>query len=127
MHIIGKDKLVFNRLREGAASTNMVADCCKTLLCVDHPSYEEHVVLTFPEFCQIVGVAELAPPTMRMQIQDWPRRDYAKLPNLLDEPSVTRSKALNAFRNVPGGHGETFQEIMADSGSVEILGLPEGR
>jgi hypothetical protein len=43
------DRVRFNRLRDGAASTNCVSTCCGTLMMVDHPCYEARSVLVFPE------------------------------------------------------------------------------
>ena len=77
----GKEQIAFNRLRDGALSTNMIAACCKTLLCVEHPRYEGQSVLLFPDFCPISGLEPL-PAASRVHIRDWPAEAYAKLPSL---------------------------------------------
>jgi hypothetical protein len=141
----GKDKLAFNRLREGAASVNMIAACCQTLMCVDHPFYEENVVLTFPEFCPPAGLdpAALPPPTMRVYVKDWPADQYSKLspkagfwreqgqPRTEGEGAAEiRSQAARVFTTPPAEVycGETFQQLLQGAGGrVTSLALPEGQ
>ena len=36
-------------------STNMIAACCGTLLCVDHPHYAKKLVLMFPDFLALAA------------------------------------------------------------------------
>ena len=66
----GREKIAFNRLRDDACSTNMIASCCKALLCVEHPGYVGQSVLLFPDFCSILGVPPLLPPACRIFIKD---------------------------------------------------------
>lgn len=143
MLVQGKERLAFNVLRDGAASTNMVAKCCQTLLCVDHPFYSGNVVLTFPEFLPIEQ--EPLPQTrMRVHIKDWPADAYSELPPLpgmyrqggvtkftCDEAKEIRSGVERLFRiPPPDGPGETFRELVAAhldaGGAIVDLGLPEG-
>lgn len=35
----GREKIAFTKIRERASSTNMIADCCGALMCVDNPGY----------------------------------------------------------------------------------------
>lgn len=132
LQVVGKGKLAFNKLRAGAMSTNMVASCCKTLLCVDNPFYQQNVVLTFPEFCQPCGVdGELPRPLLRVMTQDWPEREMSKLPKLAwdGRENDIMSQVFDVFGTPPpDGPGETFQQLVAGAtGGIEILGLPEGR
>ena len=137
----GEEHLSFNRLREGATSTNMVTTCCHTLLCVDHPFYQKNVVMMFPEFVPLTGAGELIEPPLRVHIADWPADEYAKLPN---KPGTFRQtngqrggspEAADMMARVgavfskppPAGPGATFQELLAGAGGIVTnLGLPEG-
>ncbi|CAE7943199.1 unnamed protein product [Symbiodinium necroappetens] len=138
----GRERIAFNRLRDDARSTNMIASCCKALLCVEHPGYVGQSVLLFPDFITILGVPPLLPPACRIFIKDWPADAYAKLP---PKPGIwweegkmyghsEQHKAL-AGKSVEGmlqamplsAIGETFQQLLeAVGGKVEVLGLPEG-
>jgi len=103
MVVEGKDKLCFNRIREGTDSVNMCTTCCDSLLIVDHPNYhpdpsQAGVTMMFPEFCPIIdgdtetpfefeGSSAKTPfePFMAVQTGDWP--DQAAL-DKYDMPRV---------------------------------------
>ena len=135
----GKDRISFNRLRAGAASTNMVASCCKTLLCVDNPAYAAKCVLIFPEFRPLEGAPPLESPAQRAHTKDWPAEAFAKLPPKAefwfeggemkgDVPMVMEAIG-KMHAEMREGAGETFQQLMETAGGeekVDHLGLPEG-
>lgn len=145
--IKGRDCLAFNKLREGAASTNMVTTCCSTVLCVDHPFYQGKQILMFPEFVPLSDSdadASEFKPVARVHVKDWPAEEYIKLPPLPslwkdprtgervgDGPNGGKEAqdAINAGKaNLPPActPGETFQALQAAAGSAPIvLHLPE--
>ena len=146
MRVNGKEFIGFTRLREGSNSTNMIAECCGALMCVDHPAYNGKLVLVFPQFRSIEN-AVLPQPKVRIFIADYPKDKYDALDPL---PAWTRhtdgtftevprgnEDALNAmktFRNrvdesLPEsemGFGESFAELLAEKGgTVRVLGIDE--
>ena len=83
----GGEHIRFNRLREGTTSTNCIAGCCGTVLCVDHPGYQQSLVMGFLGLGQQgghgghggaelvcaadgVGGGELVPPQKRIREDD---------------------------------------------------------
>lgn len=143
--VTGKEKLAFNKVRDDAASINMVTTCCSSLLCVEHPFYLGNAVLTFPEFCPYIGAGELPEIKTRVFTKDWPAGKYADLPPkpgfyigpegiLYDPPGRETEAACAPFMaGFSQSHvaadtpGETFQALLAAAGgTVESLNLPEG-
>ena len=139
----GRNMLAFNKLRPGANSTNMIAACCSTLLCVDHPAYQQNLVLTFPNFVPLNVVGEMPKAQIRLYIKDWPADAYAKLPpmqgcwreqgeRLFSPPCSELPASVRNFEAAvaippPSGPGETFQELLAATGGVVMtLGRSEG-
>ena len=144
----GQEKLAFNRLREGSASTNMICRECKSLLCVDHPRYDTNVVLMFPEYCPLIGADPLPRPMMRVHVKDWPRDEMVSLeplPGTWYEDGQRRvtipwrcsslvkyvlgsQQAARAFGTPPAPEmpGVSFQSLRDEAGAVDVLGLPEG-
>ena len=124
-------------------STNMIAACCGTLLCVDHPHYAKKLVLMFPDFLALA--AELPPNCARVFAGDWPEDRLKALPQkgnfffeaggairLEPEGHEGGLAALASFRMLVGKDMElregetTFQRLLADAGGeVACLGLPE--
>lgn len=140
MVVSNKQRIAFNRLRDGATSTNMVTTCCKTILCVDHPAYQGNIVLMFPEFCPLIGAGELPDTPARVFIKDWPEAEYAKLPAKPGlwieadgtfrydgdgEEHLEKFMKLVSTPHSDAHAGETFAELLAQAGgTVENLGLP---
>ncbi|CAE7248682.1 unnamed protein product [Symbiodinium sp. KB8] len=138
----GRERIAFNRLRDDARSTNMIASCCKALLCVEHPGYVGQSVLLFPDFITILGAPPLLPPACRIFIKDWPADAYAKLPpkpgiwwedgkmyGHSEEDKALAGKSVEGMLQAmpPSAIGETFQQLLeAVGGKVDVLGLPEG-
>jgi len=139
MTVTGKEHLKFMRLREGARSTNMIADCCKTVLCCDNPFYKGSIFLTWPEYLPEAGVPELDPPRMRVQPQDWTEEEFAKLSPKLSLREGYRTKeadeCLNEFIKIctetpvtEDMAGDSFQDLLAAAGGdIITLGLPENK
>lgn len=143
MRVKGKQFIAFNKLRKGAASTNMVASCCGTLLVVDHPGYACRQVLMFPEFTPLADAKAVA-PFCRVFVKDWQEKELAKLPKLPSEyvdhksgevrtskavlERFAREKAANGKTKDATKQGVTFQDLLQEKGGkVEILGLPEAK
>ena len=136
--------VAFNRLREGSRSTNMVATCCSTILCVDHVSYKCGRLLIFPDFITFVrGRGRVPAPTARIFAMDWDREELAKLDNTI--PSCYKDPATGTWKLVGGRDiggpgtgikskvdaltlspdGVSFQALIADAGyNVANLDIP---
>lgn len=140
----------FNKIREHAKSTNMISTCCKTLMCVDHPSYNKKQVLTFPEFVKITVNDDNKEwdPVARVWVADWPEdslkalRSKSSLPELFYDYEADCWSGLHSDRalaSIADGKASvssitfdesqqttTFQELCKECETgVEILSLPE--
>lgn len=140
----------FNKIRKHANSTNMISTCCETLMCVDHPSYKNKQVLTFPEFVNVVvnDNDKEWDPVARVWVADWPEdalkvlRSKRYLPELYfdyDEDCWSGLHSDRALAFIADGKASvsnitvddsvpttTFQELCdACETGVQILSLPE--
>ena len=150
MHVTGKEHLAFNKLRDGAMTTNMTAKCCDTLLCGQSTRYHGNAVCTWPDAARFNsplkhGGDHFDVTRLRCWIADWPKAKYEKLWSADKVPGwfMVRDKVhyhgaaaqelYDHFRHCllfgPADEwpGESFEELLAAAGGkVEILGLPEG-
>jgi len=119
----GQDRLRFFKIREGASSTNCVADCCHTLMLVDHPCYEGNTLLTFPEVSTWHGLKE-RDYQIYFWVKDLCEEDYLKLePKLpgmyvdhtapLDKQPVFVSTLAGSLRAGEPPDGLGFSTFMA--------------
>uniref|UniRef100_A0A7S3T6L2 Uncharacterized protein n=1 Tax=Emiliania huxleyi TaxID=2903 RepID=A0A7S3T6L2_EMIHU len=134
----GRERLRAFRLREGGESVRIVATCCYSPMCTDHPAYLKRVVLTFPQL-SVVGPPPATPPDMLMVKQEWPT-SFTPLASTGRDPFKgrafnTHSDALFLAtfvfrvlsRGRTGGVGSTVQGLVESLGGVHTLGLPKGQ
>ena len=150
MHVTGKEHLAFNKLRDGAMTTNMTAKCCDTLLCGQSTRYHGNAVCTWPDAARFNsplkhGGDHFDVTRLRCWIADWPKAKYEKLWSADKVPGwfmvrdkvhyhgVGAQELYDQFRlrllfgPADEWPGESFEELLAAAGGkVESLGLPEG-
>jgi hypothetical protein len=63
----GDENVQFNNLNEGYPTKRMVATCCHSVLCGDHPAYQGHVCIVFGDFLQS---AQYMPQLLRFCSED---------------------------------------------------------
>jgi len=150
MLVTGQENLAFNRLREeGIGSRNCIASCCNSLLFVDHPAYQDEMVLLFPRF-RSVSNSQPKEPEFWTMTKDWPEdafnqfvessdklrqivyydRRLGKMvhipekPNMMERMQSVLSQAKEVNKTAPEG-SKSFSELLADAGNkVSVLGLP---
>ena len=49
----GRELLRAFKLREGGECVRIVATCCYSTMCIDHPGYLKKLVATFPQFAAV--------------------------------------------------------------------------
>ena len=74
----GQELMKKYQLREGAESTFIMTECCKTVLLVDHPAYQGNFVMAGAEMCNITCDMSMK-PTARIHIQEWDSQ-YGEMP-----------------------------------------------
>lgn len=150
----GQECLGCNKLRDGAATTNCVANCCHTLLLAEHPVYQGNSVLMFPQVAMWKGLGG-KDPQIYFWVKDWKEADYLalepKLPGIFVDHSAPKEQqpafvttvagsweagacaaglGMGAFVAAhsappPAGPGIQFADIPAAKRPT-ILGLSEG-
>ncbi len=143
----GRENLAFNKVREKTTTTNMIASCCKSILCASSSTYKGQTLLVFPDFCPLVG-ADLQEPKARTHIKDFSDAAIAALPpkpgiwiELKKTPpffefkgdlagAVPFMRAVGApMKKDDAFRGESFEELLAAAGGKEKvvnLGMPQG-
>ena len=69
-NVKGKENMQLFQLRQGGASTRLVATCCHSTLAVDHAAYSGNVVMVPQDSCKLV-VSSKTRPSARIQEKWW--------------------------------------------------------
>jgi hypothetical protein len=64
----GREHMQLFQLRQGGASTRLVATCCYSTMAVDHASYAGNVVMVPQDGCKLT-VASKTRPSARIQVR----------------------------------------------------------
>ena len=116
----------------------IVATCCYSTICIDHPGYLKKLVATFPQFAAVTP-PPARPPDILMVTQEWPT-SFTPLASTGRDPykgrafnthSDARLLARFVFRVLSRGRkgspGRTVQELVESLGEVTTLGLTKGQ
>ena len=116
----------------------IVATCCYSIMCCDHPAYFKRLVVTLPQFAAVTPPA-VTPPDILMVRQEWPT-SFTPLASTGRDPykgrafnTHTDARLLARFvfrvlsRGRKGSTGSTVQELVESLGEVTTLGLSKGR
>merc|ERR1712137_240232 len=124
----GEEQLKSYMLREGSASKFVVAQCCHTIVFVDHPEYKGNAAMVIEAACNLTS-QEMS-PQLRINEQDWdPAKDpdAGELPPYTGEPfSWWMFRKLNRIMraySVPPRREEGDRTIQSMIGTPTVLGL----
>ena len=106
--VTGKDHLAFNKLHEKAVSVNCVAQCCSTILFVDHPAYQGNCIFLFPEMIKMENSIHADKAIVITWINDWSEENKQNLDSSLPGCYVDESGQFTGT----GNFGEAIQKVM---------------
>jgi hypothetical protein len=127
----GSELLMLQKLRPDGRSTRVVAQCCHSILAVDHPNYQGNVVMVPLSTCKVQHPMPMLPPQRLIYTGDWPE-SYGPVPAFesppLGEPYATEANSTPVSGRDMVEDSKRLQESTAWSGkTLVILGLIEGQ
>ena len=131
--LCGEENIVFHNLNEGYPTIRMVATCCYSTLCGDHPAYAGNVCITYGDFLES---GTFMPQLLRFCIDDVPQEEqcllpdkefpHGSFPNASPEVIEPLLKIFGPRVEAPPSTtvGKTIQQMIAEKGCTHVGWTP---